>query len=97
MDNNRITEFVDQYGKIGDTVYGIVSYCIDCIERDDGCHRGCKNPKYRLIKSVVHHFIVSEKEIEICDFSEEIRGTLNEDVFLNIDEAQKALEQLNNN
>lgn len=80
----------------GDTVWALDSYCIDCFEQNDYCHRGCKKPKYRLQKHIVRRFDVSENGIYICSFDRyEMYGKLGEDIFLTFEEAKVALEKAN--
>lgn len=80
--------------KVGDTVWSLDNYCNDCHEYDDYCHRGCKNPKYRLQEHTVRRIEITEDVVYLCSFDRhEMYGKLGETVFLTRSEAEEALAQ----
>jgi hypothetical protein len=82
--------------KIGDYVWGVVSYCNDCPEYDDYCHRGCENPTYRLKKFEVDSFKISEYGLWVRAFSHyDGDGIWGKTVFATEEEAKVALEKMN--
>lgn len=93
--NTNKTKVVTLPCNIGDTIWGLNNYCVDCVIQTDFCHKNCKEPSYRLDKGTVDHFEIYKDSIIVCSSDNTISGELGKDVFLLQSEAETALEIAN--